>query len=143
MEKISDHISYIEAIKSQQAIRNKIDNTPNEEQLKAMRLVAEKCFEPLREWAGKPIGISSFFRNKEVNRLIGGASNSQHLKGEAIDIDADIYNNGITNAEIFFFIKDNLDFDQLIWEFGNDEQPQWVHVSYSATKNRKQILYIK
>jgi len=143
MENISKHITVAEATKSQNAVRAGIDNTPNDEQLTAMKLVAEKCFEPLRVWYGKPIGVSSFFRNSDVNKLAKGSKTSQHVKGEAIDIDADLFNNGITNAEIFNYIKDNLEFDQLIWEYGTDKNPAWVHVSYSAKGNRKQILYIK
>ena len=143
MENISKHITVAEATKSQNAVRAGIDNTPNAEQLTAMKLVAEKCFEPLRVWYGKPIGISSFFRNSDVNKLAKGSKTSQHVKGEAIDIDADLFNNGITNAEIFNYIKDNLEFDKLIWEYGTDKNPAWVHVSYSAKGNRKQILYIK
>jgi zinc D-Ala-D-Ala carboxypeptidase len=143
MSSISEHITLAEATKSEAAIRLGIDNKPNTVQLAAMKLVAEKCFEPLREWHGKPIGITSFFRNAATNKAIGGSSTSQHMKGEAIDIDADIYNNGITNADIFNWIKENLDYDQLIWEYGTDKNPAWVHVSYSAKGNRKQILTIK
>lgn len=141
MNQISKHITYSESIKSQQAIRLGIDNTPNSEQLEAMKLVAEKCFEPVREHFNIPIGISSFFRSEKLNSAIGGSKNSQHCKGEAIDIDADIYGK-ITNKQIFEYIKNNLLFDQLIWEYGNDENPDWVHVSYSKKGNRKQILKI-
>jgi hypothetical protein len=142
--KISNNISYNEAVKSSSAVRFGIDNTPNEQQLSNMKLLAEKVFQPLREWHGKPIGISSFFRCKELNKLIGGSKNSQHvaLNGAAMDIDADIYENGINNLDIFNYIKDNLDFDQLIMEGLNpDGTPQWIHVSYVSTeKNRKQVL---
>lgn len=141
MDKISDHISYNEATRSNTAERYNIDNTPNEEQLEAMKLVAEKCFEPVRKHHGKPIFISSFFRSIELNKKIGGSGSSQHCKGEAIDIDADIFKNGISNADIFNYIKDNCEWDQMIWEFGTDENPSWVHVSYTnKRKNRKQIL---
>lgn len=139
MENISEHISYAEAIKSQAAIRAKIDNTPNEAQLSAMKLVAENCFEPLRKYHGKAIAITSFFRNEKLNKLIGGASNSQHMTGEAIDIDADIFNNGITNKHIFDWLKDNVEFDQLI----NENDYSWVHISYRDKNNRKEILELK
>ena len=112
-----------------------------------MKLVAEACFEPLRKFHGKPIGISSFLRSKELNEKIGGSTKSQHMQGlysgkkeGAIDIDADIYNNGITNAEIFYYLEDNVLFDQLIWEYGDDTEPNWVHVSYREGENRKQVL---
>ena len=148
--KISKHISIEEAIKSQTAIRYGINNYPNDEELANMVLVAQHCFEPLREWYGKPIGISSFFRCKELNRRIGSKDTSQHLAGSvsglnesAMDIDADIYNNGITNKQIFEWLRDNVEFDQLIWEYGTDDEPAWVHVSYRLNGNRKQVLRIK
>lgn len=149
MEKISDHISWNEATKSQTATRRGIDNFPNEIQLSNMRLVANKCFEPLRNWHGKAIGISSFFRSPELNTAIGGSKTSQHCAGSedkkeaAIDIDADMYNNGITNADIFYWLDKNVEYDQLIWEFGTDENPAWVHVSYRDGANRKMKLVAK
>lgn len=145
MEKISNNITYAEATKSQEAIRRGIDNTPNETQLRKMKIVANKCFQPLREKHGKPIGISSFFRSVDLNKAIGGSATSQHCKGEAIDIDADIFDNGITNKEIFEWLQDNVDFDQLIGEYPtNNNDFKWVHISYvSPEKNRKQILIAK
>lgn len=145
--KISKHISFNEATKSQTATRHGINNEPTEWQLKNMILVATKCFEPLREWNNEPIGISSFLRSKKLNELIGGSTNSQHLQGlysgkeeGAIDIDADIFNNGITNAEIYFWLKNNIEYDQLIWEFGTDNNPNWVHISYRKGANRNMNL---
>jgi zinc D-Ala-D-Ala carboxypeptidase len=137
---ISDNISFSEATKSQIATRKGIDNTPNDEALENMRLVANMCFQPLREHFNKALGISSFYRSKELNRAIGGSQTSDHCRGCAIDIDADIYNNGISNADIFNWLKDNVDFDQLIWEYGSDKEPNWVHVSYRKEGNRNQIL---
>jgi hypothetical protein len=107
-----------------------------------LKLLAEKVFEPIREHFGKPIFLSSGYRSKKLNSKTPGASKkSQHSLGEALDLDQDDKETGITNAMVFFYIKDNIDFDQLIWEFGTDENPSWVHVSYSHTgKQRKQIL---
>jgi len=140
MNNISEHITYEEAIYSQIAIKNNIQNTPNETELLAMRTVANKVFEPLRNGIGKPIRIDSFFRTRQLNNIIpGSSSTSQHMKGEAIDIQGMA---GVTNKELFDYIKDNLEFDQLIWEYGTDKEPAWIHVSYS-NHNRKQILYIK
>ena len=138
--KISEHISYKEATYSQTAIRNDIDNDPNVEQLKRIQLAAESIFEPLRKWVGGPVKINSCFRSAALNKRIGGAASSQHCanKGAAFDLD-DTYGHK-TNAEMFNYIKDNLDFDQLIWEFGTDENPNWVHVSYNEDSNRGQIL---
>ena len=136
---ISKHISDKESTRSITAIRLGIDNIPNNEQLNNMKTIAEKVFEPLREWVGGPIKINSFFRCPELNKSIGGSSKSQHCKGQAIDID-DTFGR-VTNAEMYHFIKDHLDFDQMIWEFGDDDNPDWVHVSYvSEKKNRRRCL---
>jgi len=137
--KISDHITYAEAIHSNTAKRKSIDNTPNEAQVEAMKLLAEKIFEPLRKWVGGPIKVNSFFRSETLNEAIGGAASSQHCKGQAIDID-DVYGRK-TNADMYHWIQMNLDYDQMIWEFGTDMQPNWIHVSYvSEEKNRNKCL---
>ena len=139
MKNISKHISYREGTFSVTAKRLGLENEPDEKQLENMRLLAEKIFEPLREYVGKPIKINSFFRSPELNRAIGGSSMSQHCKGQAIDID-DTYGN-MKNYGMYNFIKENLDFDQMIWEFGDDENPDWVHVSYvSEEENRNRCL---
>lgn len=135
---ISDHISLKEAIRSNTAKRLGIDNMPDNETLVTMQITAQHVFEPLRQHFNEPIYISSFYRCKELNTAIGGSSKSQHCKGEAIDID-DVYSKA-TNADFFNYIKDRLEFDQLIWEFGDDESPDWVHVSYSLGNNRMRIL---
>lgn len=112
---------------------------PTEAHILNLKLVAEKIFQPIREHFGKPIHVSSGYRSKALNDAIGGSLTSQHCSGEALDLDMD--GTDITNAQVFNFIKDNLDFDQLIWEFGTDSNPNWVHVSYeSSGKQRKQIL---
>jgi len=139
MEKISKHISYKEATFSQTATRKDIDNTPSEEVLQRMKTVAENIFEPLRAHVGGPIKINSFYRSIMLNTAIGGSKSSQHTRGEAIDIDDTL--GAMSNKDMFTFIKDELDFDQLIWEFGDDENPAWVHVSYvSPENNRRRIL---
>jgi len=136
---ISKHISYREGVYSTTATRRGIDNTPNDEQLNNMELIAEEVFEPLRVWVGGPIKINSFFRSSELNKAIGGSGKSQHCKGQAIDIDDTFHK--ATNAEMYHWIKDNLDFDQMIWEFGDDDNPDWVHVSYvSPEENRNRCL---
>ena len=136
---ISKHISYKEGVYSITAIRRGIDNTPDDDQLSNMELVAEEVFEPLRSYVGGPIKINSFFRCPELNTAIGGSHKSQHCKGQAIDID-DNYGR-VNNAEMYHFIKEHLDFDQLIWEFGDDDNPNWVHVSYvSKEDNRNRCL---
>lgn len=137
--KISDHISYEEAIRSRTAIRLDIDNIPKQYELTNMYGIAINVFEPLRKWVGGPIKINSFFRCEDLNKAIGGSSRSQHCEGRAIDID-DTFGHK-TNAEMFHYIKENLSFDQLIWEFGDDKNPNWLHVSYvSEDGNRKRCL---
>ena len=127
---LTTHISLTEATKSNTAERLGIDNFPNSYILSKMQETATQLFEPLRIFVGEPIYISSFYRSPELNKVIGGSSRSQHCKGEAIDID-DVYSNRYTNADYFNYIKENLPFDQLIWEFGDDESPSWVHMSYT------------
>jgi len=136
---ISKHISYKEGVYSNTAIRRGIDNTPNEEQLDNMKLIAENIFEPLRQYVGGPIKINSFFRCPELNTAIGGSGKSQHCKGQAIDVDDTL--GVMTNAKMYYWIKENLNFDQMIWEFGDDDNPNWVHVSYvSPEENRNRCL---
>jgi len=144
IKKISKHISEKEATKSITALRLGIANTPNGTALDNMKILAEKIFEPVRKWVDGPIKINSFYRSEALNKAIGGASKngkqtSQHCYGQAMDID-DIYGHK-TNKEMFNFIKEKLDFDQLIYEFGNEENPDWVHVSYvNKDDNRNRIL---
>ena len=138
---ISKHLSLAEVSRSETAKRKGINNTPSGEHLENFKKLAENVFEPIREHFGVPIHISSGYRSKELNSAIGGSSTSQHCQGEAIDIDMDGSKGGVTNKMVFDFIKDNLVFDQMIWEFGTDKNPDWVHVSYESTgKQRKQIL---
>lgn len=138
--KLSKDLYLKEVIKSNTATRKGIDNSPTEEHLNNLRLIAIRIFQPIREHFDFPIGISSGYRSKALNKAIGGSKSSQHCFGEALDIDADIFG-GVTNAEIFHFIKHNLDYDQMIWEFGNDNEPDWVHVSFKSDgKNRKEVL---
>jgi len=139
--KISEHLDLSELIRSESAKRKGIDNTPSADIIDNLKKLAENVFEPIRNNFRVPIIISSGFRCVKLNESIGGASSSQHCKGEAIDIDMDGTPNRVTNAMVFNYIKDKLEFDQLIWEFGNSENPDWVHVSYSHTGNqRKEIL---
>ena len=135
--KLSKNLSLSEVIKSNTAIKNGIDNSPTLVHLKNLEILAEKIFQPIREHFGVPIGISSGYRSKALNEAIPGSSKtSQHCKGEALDLDADMFG-GVTNKEIFDFIVDNLDFDQVINEFNYS----WIHVSYNKKKNnRRQIL---
>jgi len=124
---------------SRTAERLGIKNDPTDDHLLNMITISEKVFEPLREHVGGPIKINSFYRGPELNKAIGGSSKSQHCHGQAIDID-DTFGHA-TNAEMYKWIKENLSFDQMIWEFGTDKNPNWVHISYvSDDKNRNRCL---
>ena len=139
MEKISQNISFKEATKSNTALRLNLNNNPDAYQVTNMVGVAENVFEPLREYVGGAIKINSMFRSEELNTAIGGSSRSQHIEGRAMDLD-DTFGHK-SNAEMFHYIKDNLSFDQLIYEFGDDNNPAWIHVSYiSEEENRGRCL---
>lgn len=139
--KLSNNLDLGELTRSESAKRVGISNKPTAEHIENMKNLANNIFQPIREHFDVPIFISSGYRSKELNAKVGGSTTSQHSSGEAIDIDMDGSSSGVTNKEVFDFIKDNLDFDQLIWEFGSKKNPDWVHVSYESTgKQRKQIL---
>ena len=141
MKKISENISYKEAVRSETAKSLGISNKPKKEHIENMELIAEKIFQPLREWVDHPIRINSFYRSEELNSRIGGAISSAHKEGLAIDITS---LGEKTNLEMFHYIKDHLDYDILINEYPNEEgEPKWIHVSWNKKKNRKQVLEIK
>ena len=129
MENISKHISFKESTHSNTAIARKIKNVPDADTIVRMKLVAERCFEPVRIWYGKPIKINSFYRSPKLNSAVGGASKSQHVKGEAIDLTAGSIEE---NKKLYDWICDNLEFDQAIWEYGG----KWIHVSFKMSSNR-------
>ena len=138
--KLSDNLSLAEATKSVTALRNGIANTPTVEHLIALKEVAKNIFQPCRNHFGKPLAVTSGYRSEELNDLIGGSKKSQHSKGEALDLDAQVFG-GFTNRELFLFIKDHLTFDQLIGEFPDDMgEFAWVHYSYKAEGNRGEVL---
>lgn len=141
MEKISLNITLAEATKSQNAIRLGLRNVPDADTIERMKHVADTVFERVRYavCGNRPLAVTSFFRSPAVNKAAGGSATSQHCEGEAMDLDADVYGNG-TNRAIFDYIRENLSFDQLIWEFGDDRQPAWVHVSSTVSGNRGQVL---
>ena len=136
---LSKNLTLAEVIRSESAKRRGINNMPTPEHLQNLKELAINVFQPIRDHFKKPIHISSGYRSKILNHALNGSNNSQHTFGQAIDIDMDGSTNGVTNADVFEYIKDNLPFDQLIWEFGNDNNPDWVHVSYNV-KQRGEIL---
>lgn len=147
--KLSKNLTLAEATKSNTAIKLGIDNTPPKAHVENLKAIAENIFQPIRDHFKKPIAVTSGYRSAELNKAIGGAGSydagvyvpkSQHCYGEALDIDGDAFG-GVRNSDIFEFVRSNLDFDQMIWEFGDDKEPAWVHVSFKANgKNRKQLL---
>jgi hypothetical protein len=124
-----------EMYKSTTAIRLGIDNTPSDIAINNLRLLCNNVLQPLRDHMDESIKVNSGYRSPDLNKKIGGSKSSQHCLGQAADISC-----GERTAELYEYIKNNLIFDQIIWEFGNDDNPDWVHVSYSSTKNRKQCL---
>jgi len=139
---LSEHLTLEEVTNSDTAKRLGIDNSPTPEHLANLKQTALHIFDPIRNHFNKPIHISSGYRSAALNAATPGSSKtSQHALGEAFDLDQDGMNTGITNVMIFKYIKDNMDFDQLIWEYGTSSTPDWVHVSWESTgKQRKQIL---
>lgn len=133
--KLSQHFDLAEFTRSESAKREGLDNTPTSEHLENIKILCEKVLEPIRLRYGS-INISSGYRGKMLNHFIGGSVNSDHCVGRAADLDMDDVGTGVTNKEIFCYIKDNLEFDQLINEFNYS----WVHVGYREGANRKQVL---
>ena len=137
--KLTENLSLAEVTKSATAIRMSIANTPSATHLIALKEVSKNIFQLCREHFGKPLAVTSGYRSEALNEAINGSKTSQHSKGEALDLDADVFG-GFSNAELFNYIKDHLDFDQLIWEFGNNNNPAWVHCSYKTRGNRNEVL---
>lgn len=136
---ISTHITYEEATQSPTAKAKGIDNTPSPEVLKAMQMVANACFEPARQKFGA-IKVNSFYRCPELNKAVGGSKTSQHMRGEAIDMDR---GSREKNRELLDWCKANLKYDQLICEHPDTNgNPKWVHISFSANGNRNQFITI-
>lgn len=138
---ISKYLSYDEAVKSPTAKRLGIANEPNPEQLENMKFVATEIFDKVREFVGGPLHASSFFRSKELNDAVpGSAATSQHMAGQAIDLDCDTFRNG-SNLGVFEYIRNNLVFDELILEYPDRFGiPSWVHVSKTKLRNRGRVL---
>lgn len=128
------HFTIDELCRSDTARSRGIDNTPTKEVRKNLTALVGNVLDPLREWYGKPIRVNSGYRCPALNKAVGGVANSQHLTGQAADIDT---RDTAENRKLMKHIEDSLDFDQLIWENGG----AWVHVSYRADgKNRRQVL---
>lgn len=153
MTKVSKYVTLREVTFSDTAVRKGIDNIPSTDQLELIKVAAEKVFDPLREWVNGPVKINSVFRGDKLNKAIGGSKTSQHCVGldpklnsygAAFDVDDNFQQADVTtkdNNDMFHYIMESLDFDQLIWEFGTKNNPDWVHFSYRPDgKNRKQIL---
>ena len=137
--KLTPHFSLSELTKSQTALRMGLDNTPNSDQMESLLALCENVLLPVRVHWDKPVVVNSGFRALPVNRAIGSKDSSQHAKGEAADIEIP----GVDNLVLYYWIAEELDFDQLILEFYNGEPSSgWVHVSYVGDDNRNQTLRI-
>jgi hypothetical protein len=135
---LTKNFTLAEMTKSETALRYDMDNTPGEQETAALKLLAEKVLQPVRDHFGRGVKVNSGFRHPEVNAKVGGSKTSDHCRGQAADIEIP----GVPNAELAEWIKDNLDFRQLILEFYTPGIPDsgWVHVSYVAEDNKKQVL---
>ena len=139
--KLSEYLTLAEVIRSDSAKRLGIDNMPGAVELESLKAIGINVYDKIRTHFRCPIYVSSGYRSKRLNRALNGSATlSQHCKGEALDLDQDGSPHGVTNKEVFDYIKNNLLFDQLIYEFGTDSNPDWVHVSYKKAGNRKQVL---
>lgn len=137
---LSPNLSLAEVTKSDTAIKNGISNLPSQEHYDNLAAIANKIFQPIRQHFGKPIAVTSGYRSPALNKKVGGSATSAHCAGQALDLDADVFG-GLTNADIFNYVKANLEYDQIIWEFGTDKNPDWVHIGYKKDGgNRKQNL---
>lgn len=138
--KLSNNLTLAEVTKSATAKRKGISNEPTIEHMENLKAIAQNIFQPIRDHFGVPIAVTSGYRSADLNKAIGGSSSSQHCNGEAIDIDADVFG-GLSNKEVFDFVREHLEFDQMIWEFGDESNPDWVHISYKRQgQNRGEIL---
>ena len=135
---VSEHVSLEELTKSQTGGRLGINNTPSPTKIKALKAVCENVVEKVRAHYGQPVFINSGYRGPALNKAVGGASSSQHCKGEAVDMEIP----GVPNGDLAIWVRDNLDFDQLILECYKPGVPTsgWVHCSYKASGNRKDVL---
>ena len=138
--RLSKNLTLRECTKSLTAERLGIENEPGEKEIANLETIAKQIFQPVRDHFGVPIYVSSGYRSKELNFAIGGSVASPHMRGQALDLDADVFGK-ISNADIFKYIKDNLDFDQLIWEMGSDLNPAWIHVSYVSDRENRNRVY--
>ena len=140
--KLSKNLSLGEVVRSAAAKKLGIDNNPTKEHLENLKIIAKEVFQPTRDYFGVPIFISSGYRSKELNKKVGGSKTSQHAFGMALDLDADVFG-GVTNKQMFDYIRANLKFTQLIYEYGTDENPAWVHVGYDKNNLKGEVLRVE
>jgi len=137
--KLSKNFTLDECTFSATAENLGIENDPTNEQIENIKALVENILQPIRDYFGVPVTINSVFRCKELNEAVKGSGNSQHLCNNN-SAAADIYVNAIKMQKVFDYIKDHLDYDQLI----NEKNLSWIHVSYRRDgKNRKQSFAIK
>lgn len=141
--KLSKNFTLEELVKSTTALRCNIDNTPSDKEIENLQVLVTKILQPIRDKYGKPIRINSGYRCEKLNKQVGGSKTSQHMTGEAADIETI---NGSNNSKLFNLIKsmienNEIEVGQLIWEYGSKKDPNWVHVSLPTKYKKNQILY--
>lgn len=134
--KLAPHFTLAELIASQTAVRKGIDNTPSDAEIEALRALAVNVLEPVRKHFKKPVIVSSGYRGPKLNRAVGGSKSSQHCFGEAADFTVQ----GVSNLEVCKWIAENLEFDQLIYEFG---EAGWIHCSYGPRMRKQRLSAVK
>jgi zinc D-Ala-D-Ala carboxypeptidase len=138
MTQLTKNFSLSEMVKSETALRHGLNNTPGQAEIAALKLLAEKVLQPVRDHFAKGVKVNSGFRHPEVNARVGGSKTSDHCKGQAADIEIP----GVANGDLAEWIKNNLEYTQLILEFYTPGIPDsgWVHVSYNPANLKKQVL---
>ncbi len=129
------NFSFSELINSEIAKKNKINNIPDISSMDNILNLIVFCLQPIRNLINKPMIVTSGFRCENVNKIVGGSSNSQHKTGQAVDF---IIKDMIPSAIIDIILNSNIEFDQLINEYN-----KWVHISFNKANNRKQVLKIE
>lgn len=140
--KLSKNLPLHEVIRSNTALRHNINNTPPQDHINNLKYLAQTVFQPIRDHFGKPIFVSSGYRSKALNKAIKGSNRSFHSYGMALDLDQDYRNTNIVNAQVFYYIKNTLQFTELIWEFGDDNNPNWVHVAIARGREDEKKIKI-
>jgi len=141
--KLSKNFTLRELTESNTATRLGIDNSPDAQQISNLAELCENVLQPIRDRIGKPIRVTSGFRNIETNRAIGGSSTSDHCHGCACDVKLIVDGENMSEIIYHTLIALDIPFKQMIWEFGDENlegSPQWVHIAFDKMNNKRQKL---